>query len=242
MQQLTQEHEQTERSFADRIEMVKSAIDAAARAGGRSADDVLLVAVCKTVNRAAVDLGYRLGLRDFGENRVQDALEKFELDVPDDLRLHMIGSLQTNKANQVVNRFALIHSLDRLSLAKALDKRATQTGVVQPVLIQVNVSREDQKHGCAVEDVPRLLEDVASLSGLSVQGFMTMASFVATPEQARPVFVEMREIADTMRGRYPDLPLRHLSMGMTNDYAVAIKEGATIVRVGRALFPDAVAL
>lgn len=241
MQQVTQEHEQTERAFADRIEVVKATIQDAARAGGRSADDVLLVAVCKTVKRAAVDLGYQLGLRDFGENRVQDALEKFELDVPDDLRLHMIGSLQTNKANQVVDRFALIHSLDRLPLAKVLDKRAAQMGVVQPVLVQVNVSREDQKHGCAVEDVPHLLEDVASLSGLRVEGFMTMASLVATPEQARPVFVEMREIADTMRGRYPELPLRHLSMGMTNDYAVAIEEGATVVRVGRALFQDAAA-
>lgn len=239
MQQLTQE--QTERAFMDRIEMVKSTISHAARAGGRSADDVLLVAVCKTVDRAAVDLAYRLGLRDFGENRVQDALEKFKLNVPDELQLHMIGSLQTNKANQVVNRFALIHSLDRLSLAQALNKRATQIGVVQPALIQVNVCREEQKHGCAVEDVPQLLENVASLSGLRVEGFMTMASLVATPEQARPVFVEMREIAESMRGRYPELPLRHLSMGMTNDYAVAVEEGATIVRVGRALFQDAVA-
>ncbi|MBA2452269.1 MAG: YggS family pyridoxal phosphate-dependent enzyme [Chloroflexia bacterium] len=239
MQQLTKE--QIERDFADRINVVMSTISDAARAGGRSPDDELLVAVCKTVDRAAVDLGYRLGLRDFGENRVQDALEKFEVDVPEDLGLHMIGSLQTNKANQVVKRFALIHSLDRLSLAKALDKRATQLGVVQPVLIQVNVSREDQKHGCAVEDIPQLLDEVLSLSGLSAEGFMTMASFVATPEQARPVFAEMREIKDAMRARYPDVPLRHLSMGMTNDYAVAIEEGATIVRVGRALFQDSVA-
>jgi pyridoxal phosphate enzyme (YggS family) len=237
MQQVTQE--QTERSFAERIEVVRAAIERAARAAGRSADDVLLVAVCKTVDRAAVDLAYRLGLRHFGENRVQDALAKFELNVPDDLNLHMIGSLQTNKANQVAGRFALIHSLDRLSLAKALGKRAAQLDVVQPVLIQVNVSREDQKHGCAVEDVPQLLEGVAGLPGLRIEGFMTMASLVATPEQARPVFVEMREIAEKMQDRYHELPLGHLSMGMTNDYAVAVEEGATIVRVGRALFQDA---
>lgn len=237
MQQVTQE--QTERSFADRIESIQSTIEVAAASSGRSSDDVLLVAVCKTVDRVAVDLGYRLGLRHFGENRVQDALAKFELNVPTDLRLHMIGSLQTNKANQVVGQFALIHSLDRLSLAKALNKRATQLDSVQPVLIQVNVSREDQKHGCAVEDVPRLLEEMAGLPGLRVEGFMTMASLVATPEQARPVFVETREIAARMRERYPELPLQQLSMGMTNDYAVAVEEGATIVRVGRALFQDA---
>ncbi len=236
MQHVTEE--QTERAFEARIAAVRATIEKAARVAGKSADDVLLVAVCKTVDRAAVDLAYQLGLRDFGENRVQDALEKFEHNVPDDLRLHMIGSLQTNKANQVVGRFGLIHSLDRLSLAKALNKRATQIGVVQPVLLQVNVSREDQKHGCAVEDVAQLLEDVAALPGLRVEGFMTMASLVATPEQARPVFVEMRQIAEAMRERFPELPLRHLSMGMTNDYAVAVEEGATIVRVGRALFQE----
>lgn len=233
--------EQSEHGFADRIERVRSTIVESAHRSGRTADDVLMVAVCKTVDRAAVDLGYELGLRHFGENRVQAALAKFELNVPDDLVLHMIGSLQTNKANQVVGRFALIHSLDRPSLAKALNKRAQEAGVVQPVLIQVNASREDQKHGCEVDDLVQLIEYAAGLPGLRVEGFMTMASLVATPEEARPVFVEMRELAETIKSRYPDLPLNHLSMGMTNDYAVAIEEGATIVRVGRAIFQEPVA-
>lgn len=228
-------------AFAERIAVVNERITSAARSSGRSSDDITLVAVCKTVDRAAVDVAYELGLRDFGENRVQDALKKFESDVPDDLILHMIGSLQTNKANQVAGRFCLIHSLDRFALASALDKRASQAGIVQPVLIQVNVAREEQKHGCTVEDLPRLIEEVAELDGLRLDGFMTMAPLVATPEEARPVFAEMRSLADSMTSRYPELDLHSISMGMTNDYVAAIEEGATIVRVGRALFQEVAA-
>lgn len=229
---------ETERAFAARIAAVKDRIAAAARTSGRTADDVVLVAVCKTVDRATVDLAYNLGLRTFGENRVQDARAKFAADVPEDLSLHMIGPVQTNKAGQVVNLFDLVHSLDREGLATALDKRARNAGKVQPVLIQVNVAREEQKHGCLVEDLPGLIEMAAGLEGLRLDGFMTMAPLVATAEQARPVFAEMREIVEEMRSRYPELSLSHLSMGMTNDYEVAIEEGATIVRVGRALFQE----
>jgi PLP dependent protein len=226
-------------AFAERIERVKEQIAAASKRANRNREDVTLVAVCKTVDRAEVDLAYQLGLRHFGENRVQDALSKFESDVPDDLMLHMIGSLQTNKANQVVGRFCLVHSLDRVSLATALNKRALQQDVVQPVLIQVNIAREEQKHGCLVEDLPALIEEVAGLDGLRLDGFMTMAPLVSTPEEARPIFSNMREIAQLMTDRYPELQLTQISMGMTNDYVVAIEEGATIVRVGRALFQEA---
>lgn len=225
-------------AFAERIAVVKERIATAAHTAGRSPEDVTLVAVCKTVDRAAVDMAYDLGLRDFGENRVQDALKKFASSVPVDLNLHMIGSLQTNKAHQVAGRFCLIHSLDRVALADALNKRALQAGIVQPVLIQVNVARERQKHGCTVEDLPGLIEAVIGLDGLRLGGFMTMAPLVATPEEARPVFAEMRVIADSMSSRYPELDLGSISMGMTNDYGAAIEEGATIVRVGRALFQE----
>jgi PLP dependent protein len=226
-------------AFAERIERVNDQIADAAKRTDRNAAEITLVAVCKTVDRAAVDLAYQLGLRHFGENRVQDAIKKFESHVPDDLHLHMIGSLQTNKANQVVGKFCLIHSLDRSSLATALNKRALQQRVVQPVLIQVNVAREEQKHGCLVEDLPALIEEVAGLDGLRLDGFMTMAPLVSTSEEARPVFAGMREIADSMAERYRNLNLTEISMGMTNDYVVAIEEGATIVRVGRALFQAA---
>lgn len=236
MQQTT--NLETEQAFTERIARVRAAIDDAARRSGRAEGDILLVAVSKTVDRATIDQAYQLGLREFGENRVQDALEKFDTSVPDDLQLHMIGSLQTNKANQVTGRFDLIHSVDRKPLATAIDKRARNIEVVQRVLVQVNVSREDQKHGCDVNEVDRLLDDLSKCEGLRVEGFMTMAPFVATPDEARPVFNELREISVSMHARYPELPLEHLSMGMTNDFVVAIEEGATIVRVGRALFQD----
>jgi PLP dependent protein len=225
-------------ALAERIAGVQQNIANAAQVSGRSASDITLVAVCKTVDRAAVDAAYEAGLRHFGENRVQDALKKFASDVPEDLNLHMIGALQTNKANQVVGRFSLIHSLDRVSLADALNKRATQFGLVQPVLIQVNVAREEQKHGVMVEDLEALIEHVAQHEGLRLDGFMTMAPLVATADEARPVFVRMREIAADMITTYPELHLNDISMGMTNDYVVAIEEGATIVRVGRAIFQD----
>lgn len=227
-----------EKALELRIASVQDAISRAAAASGRSADDITLVAVCKTVDRDTVDLAYSVGLRHFGENRVQDALRKFGQDVPDDLRLHMIGSLQTNKANQVVGNFSLVQSLDRVSLADALNKRAQNLGIQQPVLIQVNVAREEQKHGVLVDDLKQLIEHVAALDGLRLDGFMTMAPLVATPEEARPVFAQMRDIARKMADDYPELSLEALSMGMTNDFPVAIEEGATLVRVGRAIFQE----
>lgn len=226
--------------MAERVEAVRERIGEAARVSGRSRDDVTLVAVCKTVGRADVDAGYACGLRDFGENRVQDALQKFAEDVPPDLRLHMIGSLQTNKARAVVGRFALIHSLDRIELAEALQKRAAQAGVRQPVLIQVNVAREPQKHGCDVEAAPALIEQTLAHANLELRGFMTMAPLTATAEEARPVFAALRELRDDWRRQFPHATLDELSMGMTNDYPVAIEEGATLVRVGRAVFAERV--
>jgi pyridoxal phosphate enzyme (YggS family) len=220
-----------------RIDRVYERIATAARHAGRDPSDIQLVAVCKTVDRTAVDRAYALGLRDFGENRVQDALAKFK-QLPGDLRLHMIGSLQTNKARQVVGRFALVHSLDRVALADELDKRAGHADIVQPVLIQVNVAREAQKHGVDVDELPALLEHVHGAANLDLQGLMTMAPLTATMEEARPYFVELRELRDRMLTRYPSLNLRHLSMGMTNDYPAAIEEGATLVRVGRAIFQE----
>lgn len=229
---------QLDTAMAERIRLVQDRIVSAASAAGRSPSDVRLVAVCKTVDRDAVDAAYSIGLRDFGENRVQDARSKFSESVPDELNLHLIGPLQRNKARQVVGLCGLIHTLDRESLADEIDKRAQAAGIVQPVLIQVNVGREEQKHGCDIEHVPALIEHTLSKPGLTVRGFMTMAPLSAEPEETRPVFAEMREIAANMRDRYPEAPLDELSMGMTNDFPVAIEEGATLVRVGRAIFHE----
>jgi pyridoxal phosphate enzyme (YggS family) len=223
-------------ALEERIATVRARIEDAARLAGQPAGRVTLVAVSKTVGRDAVDAAYAAGLRDFGENRIQDAVEKFAGDVPDDLVLHLIGSLQTNKARFVPGRFGLVHSLDRPSLAQELEKRCAHAGVVLPVLIQVNVAREEQKHGCLVEDVPALIEATLHCPHLELRGFMTMAPLVSTQEQARPIFVELRKLRDRLQGRYPEASMGELSMGMTNDYPAAIEEGATIIRVGRAIF------
>lgn len=228
-------------TLQDRLNTVRGRIADAERRSGRPVDSVTLVGVSKTVTRAEVDEAYAAGLCHFGENRVQNALETFSGDLPDDLVLHLIGTLQTNKARFVPGRFDVVHSLDREALATELDRRCRTADVTLPVLIQVNVAREEQKHGCLAEDLPGLIETTLACASLELRGFMTMAPLGTSAEDARPVFVAMRELAEAMRSRYPDATLDELSMGMTNDYVAAIEEGATIVRVGRAIFAEAVA-
>lgn len=229
-------HAALDSGLGKRLARINDLIDAAAQKSGRSRQAVRLVGISKTVTRASVNAAYAAGLREFGENRVDMALEKFAENIPDDLVLHMVGPMREEDLSKIPGRFALIHSLGEISLANALNHRCELSGVVQPVLLQINVGREVQKHGCSVEDAPRLLEHVAGLEHLDVQGFMTMAPFHAEPEETRPVFAEMREIAEKLRGEYPDLKLDTLSMGMTNDFSVAVEEGSTMVRVGRAIF------
>ena len=228
-------------TLLDRLNGVRDRIATAERASGRPAGSVTLVGVSKTVTRVEVDEAYAAGLRHFGENRVQNALETFASSRPDDLVLHLIGSLQTNKARFVPGHFDVVQSLDREALASELDRRCRMVEMRLPVLIQVNVAREEQKHGCLAEDLPALIETTLACTSLDLRGFMTMAPLGTNAEDARPVFSTMRELRDDMRSRYPGTTLDELSMGMTNDYVAAIEEGATIIRVGRAIFTEAVA-
>lgn len=229
-------HAVLDTGLSKRIAAIRATIDEAAKVSGRRGDDVRLVAVCKTVTRASVNAAYAAGLRDFGENRVDQAIEKFAENVPPDLVLHMVGPLRIEELGKVAGRFGLVHSLDSETTIDVMDQKAEAAGAVQAGLIQVNVGREDQKHGCEVEDVPRVLERALSKQHLDVQGFMTMAPYHAAPDDTRPVFAEMREIAERMRQRYPEANLDVLSMGMTNDFHIAIEEGSTMVRIGRAIF------
>lgn len=222
--------------LARRIANVEQRIAAAAIRSGRTREAITLVAVCKTVDRPAVDRAYALGLRDFGENRVQVARDKFGQGHPGDLRLHLIGSLQTNKAREAVRLFDMIHSVDRPSLIAELGRRAEQAGARLPILFEVNIAGEVTKQGAAPEAVPELLAEARRHPGLLPRGLMAMAPLVADPEDARPVFRALRQLSTRLRQANPDLELDQLSMGMTNDFEVAIEEGATIVRVGRAIF------
>ena len=177
------------------------------------------------------------GARDFGESRVQDALAKMA-EVPEaDIRWHMIGRLQTNKAAKVVGRFALVHSVDSLRLAQALSRAASSAERVQDILIEVNVSGEGSKAGVGVEDAERMVEQIQALPAIRVTGLMTMAPLSDDPEKSRPCFAGLRELRDRISSSLR-IPLPHLSMGMSQDFEVAIEEGADIVRVGSALFQE----
>jgi len=220
--------------IAQRLEDVRAAIAAAAQRSRRDPGAVRLVAVSKTVDlariRAAVDAGQDL----FGENYLQEARDKIAV-LGAQVSWHLVGSLQSNKARGAVELFDLIHAVDRLKLAQALDAAAARLGKVQDVLIQVNQAGEATKSGVTPSAAPALLQEVARLPHLRVLGLMTMPPWFPDPEAARPYFRALRELRDHLRG-LTGLPLTELSMGMSGDFAVAVEEGATLVRVGTAIF------
>ncbi len=223
-------------SLQHRRALITDQISTAAHKSGRSLQDITLVAVSKTVDRSVVDAAYVAGFHVFGENRVQDALRKFEDPLPSDAELVMIGQLQSNKAGSAARLFDRIESVDRVSLIDALDKHAGSFDVALPVLLQVNIAGEAQKAGCPPEAVAELIGKISTLENLRLRGLMTIAPLVDDPEDVRQVFRDLRELRDRMRSRFPDVDLSTLSMGMTNDFQVAIEEGSTEIRVGRAIF------
>lgn len=218
------------------IALVRARIAQAAVRGGRSPESVTLVAVTKTVGIDRVREAVAGGLRVFGENRVQEAREKVS-QIPE-ASWHLIGSLQRNKVREAVRLFHLIHSVDSVALAEEVGRRALASGAGAPVeiLIQVNVSEEPEKHGVPPEEAAAVVGKAVLTPGVRVRGLMGMAPVVAAPEDARPFFRRLREIRDRVRDRLPEVALPDLSMGMSDDFEVAIEEGATMVRIGRALF------
>ena len=224
--------------LATNIALVRSQIAEAAQRAGRRPDEIMLVAVSKTKPVAMVEMAFRLGVTDFGENRVQEALPKIAEFRPQGLRWHMIGHLQSNKAGKAVSSFDCVQSVDSLHLARLLNRHAAQLTVRLPVLLEVNISGEESKEGMTPSEVHALAWQIVSLPHLDVQGLMTIAPLVDKAEEARPVFRGLRELRDQLRNEVPDCAWQHLSMGMTDDYRVAIEEGATIVRIGRAIFGE----
>jgi pyridoxal phosphate enzyme (YggS family) len=199
--------------------------------------------VSKTKPLELVKMAYELGITHFGENRVQEALPKIAAWNPSDVHWHMIGHLQTNKARKVIGQFDCIHSIDSLHLAETLNRHVASfnlTGQRQPVLLQVNISSETSKEGIEPDMVISLTRQIATLEHLEIQGLMTIAPLVDNLEKARSVFRSLRELRDRLQNEVPEYSWQHLSMGMTDDYQVAIEEGATIVRIGRAIFGERV--
>ena len=221
-------------AVASRYEAVRRHVADAADIAGRSPDEITIVGVTKTVGVDDIRAALSAGVVDFGENRVQEFLGKYGL-FPD-ANWHFIGTLQTNKAKDVVGRACLIHSVDSLHLLDEIGKRSLAAGVTQPVLLQVNVSGEGSKHGFECCDVREALVEASHLPNVAVRGLMTMAPF-GRAEDSRWVFRELRELRDSLREMpLNGVELNELSMGMSNDFRVAVEEGSTIVRVGRAIF------
>ena len=217
-------------SVAEQLTRVRERMAAACRRAGRSPDEVTLVGVSKGVPAQRVAEAYAAGLQDMGENRVQEAADKIEALAAQGVRprWHLVGHLQTNKAKTVTGLFAILHSVDSVRLAQALSRRAREP---LPILLEVNVAQEASKFGFTPQEVASALRSIVDLPNLDVRGLMTIAPQTDQPESVRPVFQRLRELRD-------ELGLRELSMGMTNDFEVAIEEGATMVRVGRAIFGE----
>lgn len=218
---------------------VRTRIATAASAAGRQPVDITLVAVSKTKPMAAIAAAYQAGQRDFGENRLEELWPKVEAAQGlglTEIRWHLIGNIQSRKTAQAVGPFALIHSVDRDKIAQRLSRDAEAAGCVLSILLEVNVSGEESKHGFTPDELLATAGDLLARPGLRIQGLMTMAPLVDDAELTRPVFRRLRELRDQLQDRYPTGDWRQLSMGMTNDFAVAIAEGATMVRIGSAIF------
>ena len=212
------------------IREVQGRIVRACERSRRTSGEITLVVVTKGVEASAIRTAFDCGIRNFGENRVQEAEGKIGQlsDLKPDVTWHMVGHLQSNKAKTAVELFDIIHSVDSVRLAEILSRRAEKS---LPVLLEVNVSGEATKGGFSVGEIAVAVEEIRRLPDLKVMGLMTIAPFVAKPEEARPVFRKLRELRDSLR-------LEYLSMGMTDDFEVAVEEGATMLRIGRAIFGE----
>lgn len=239
-------------NIAQNIGYIRERMAAAARRAQRSPDETTLIAVTKTHSPRMIALALHAGITDCGENRVQEAEEKIALLPPEGVRWHLIGHLQRNKAKRAATLFDMIHSLDSVRLAETLNHSVEEASLLGQrklaVLLQVNVSGEATKEGfdvvggienrAAVDRFVAEMEQIAALPYLNVQGLMTIAPYADDPEMARPTFRALRLFRDEVQRRVSGVTLQHLSMGMTGDFEVAIEEGATFVRIGRALFGE----
>lgn len=220
----------------DNLNRIRQRVHDAALRVGRDPQDVQILAVTKTVPIAPIREVVAAGMDMFGENRVQELKAKIP-QFSDRVQWHMIGSLQTNKLKLIGDKVALIHSLDRLALAEAIDEYGQRIGRPLACLVEVNVAGERTKHGLCLQDVTEFIQRVSQMRGIMVDGFMTMAPYCENAEEVRPVFRELRRLASEIAVmELPRVTMRHLSMGMSNDFEVAIEEGATLVRIGSAIF------
>ncbi|MBR1743691.1 MAG: YggS family pyridoxal phosphate-dependent enzyme [Lachnospiraceae bacterium] len=222
----------------ENLEDVKRRMTEACKRGSRVRDDVTLICVSKTKPVEMIKEAYDLGEREFGENKAQEMKEKYEL-LPKDIHWHFIGHLQTNKVRYVVGRAYLIHSVDSLHLAEAIEQESRKKEVISHILLEVNVAKEESKFGIHTEETVELVKKIAAFPHIRIEGLMTIAPFVGNPEENRQIFQKLYELSvDIGRKNIDNVSMGVLSMGMTNDYEVAVEEGATYIRVGTGIFGE----
>jgi PLP dependent protein len=215
---------------------VRRRVAAAAARAGRSPEEIRVLAISKTRPVEVIELAYRAGICDLGENRVQEAEDKFDPRPFAPMTLHLVGHLQSNKAKVAARLFDFVHSVDSTHVAESLNNQLANLGKRMPVLLQVNTSGEESKFGFSPEEVSGAVPQILALPNLEVRGLMTVAAIVPVPEQARPYFRQLRQLRDQLAEAHPTAPWGELSMGMTDDFEVAIEEGATMIRLGRVIF------
>ena len=220
----------------DQLQEVEKRIQAACDRAGRKREEVTLIAVSKTKPIETLQEAYDLGVRIFGENKVQELTAKYEA-LPKDIHWHMIGHLQTNKVKYIIDKAELIQSVDSLKLAETIEKEAAKHDLIADILVEVNVAEEESKFGMKMEEVIPFVEKVSAFPHVRVRGLMTIAPFVEDPEENRSIFADLHKLyIDIKKKNHDNDTVSVLSMGMTNDYEVAIEEGATMVRVGTGIF------
>ena len=225
-----------DKSVTENLHAVETRVQAACRRAGRAREEVTLIAVSKTKPIDMLEEVYADGTRDFGENKVQEMMDKYAV-LPQDIRWHMIGHLQRNKVKYLIGKAALIHSVDSLRLAQEISRLSVKNGVTTDILIEVNIAGEESKFGTGRSEAVELVEEAAKLPGIRICGLMTIAPYVDDPEDNRPYFKELKKLSvDIAAKNIDNVRVDILSMGMTGDFEVAIEEGATHVRVGTGIF------
>ena len=224
--------------ISDNIRKVEEKIAQSCERAGRADNEVTLIAVSKTKPVALLKQAYDAGIRDFGENKVQELVDKLP-QLPDDIRWHMIGHLQRNKVKYIIDKVWLIHSVDSLRLAQEISREAVKRQITANILVEVNIAEEGSKFGAAAQEAEELVEAISRLPGICVKGLMTVAPYVEDAEQNRGFFRKLKQLSvDIAEKNIDNISMNILSMGMTGDYGVAVEEGATYVRVGTGIFGE----
>lgn len=223
-------------SISENIKAIRSEIEDICRQKNRDAKDVTLIAVTKTIDVARIKEAIDAGISDVGENKVQEIMDKYDA-IIDISNIHLIGHLQSNKVKYIIDKVKLIHSVDSMKLMDEINKRANKSGIIADILIQVNVANEDTKFGIDMGEVDNYIEYASKLDNIKVMGLMTIAPYFEDTEKTRPIFRALKEKFDELSTkRYSNVEMKYLSMGMTNDYKIALEEGSNMIRVGTGIF------